>query len=103
MASVNISVDSAGGNTNKISVTQKSVKTNVSVSKPVVGKPDKHQMVEQVSPSDTWVITHSLNKKPAVSVVNSAGTVIYPDITYNSDSQITLTFSGATSGKVYLN
>ena len=102
MASINVSVNNAGGESNNISVTQKSVKTNITVRKAAVGG-DKHKAIEQVEPSDTWVVTHSLNKKPSVSVVNSSGTIIYPDITYDSDSQITLTFSGSTSGKVYLN
>jgi|32_taG_2_1085360.scaffolds.fasta_scaffold01130_2 hypothetical protein len=113
MASINVSVKNAGGDGNKITVTQKTPsnkitvkrgteKNSITARKAAMGS-DKHQVFEQVSPSDTWVVTHSLNKKPAVSVVNSSGTIIYPNITYDSSSQVTLTFSGSTSGTVYLN
>jgi hypothetical protein len=57
----------------------------------------------QNSPSATWVVTHSLNKFPSVSVVDSAGTRIFGVVKYDSLSQITLTFSAAFSGKAYLN
>ena len=39
----------------------------------------------------------------AVQIVDSAGTVIVPDIRYDSLSQITVTFGSATSGKAYVN
>ena len=51
----------------------------------------------------TWTINHPLNKRPAVTVVDSAGTVVVGDIVYNSDSQLEISFSGAFSGKAYLN
>jgi hypothetical protein len=37
-----------------------------------------------------------------VTVVDSGGTVVFPDIYYDSNEQITIVFSSATSGKVYL-
>jgi len=64
---------------------------------------DKNFIYNQTSPSATWNITHTLNKFPAVSVVDSAGTQWYPSITYNSTTSITLEFSAAFSGKAYLN
>jgi len=64
---------------------------------------DKNYIFEQLTPSATWVISHSLNKKPSVVVVDSSGQVVVGAIVYNSDSQITLTFSGAFSGEAYLN
>ena len=57
----------------------------------------------QMTPSDTWVAIHSLNKFPSVMVVDSAGTVIDPDIRYDSSIQITIIFGSPTSGKAYLN
>ena len=112
MASINVSVKSDDGNkitvtqktpSNKITVKRGTEKNSITARKAAVGVSDKHQTVEQVQPSATWVVTHSLNKKPSVSVVNSSGTIIYPSITYDSNSQITLTFSGSTSGTVHLN
>ena len=58
---------------------------------------------EQVVPAATWVITHSLNKFPSVSVVDTADTSGFGAVEYNSANQLTVTFSGAFAGKAYLN
>lgn len=52
--------------------------------------------------STTWVITHALGGKPSVTIVDSADTHVFGEVTYNSNSQITITFSAAFSGKAYL-
>ena len=57
----------------------------------------------QASPSNTWVINHSLNKNPSVTVVDSSGNQVEGAVTINSLNQITITFCGAFSGKAYLN
>jgi len=58
---------------------------------------------EQAIASDTWVITHNLNKYPSVTIVDSAGNVFTPAIQYDSKNQVTVTMNGATTGKAYLN
>tara|TARA_R110002060_G_scaffold37351_2_gene48475 strand:- start:572 stop:1099 length:528 start_codon:yes stop_codon:yes gene_type:complete len=58
---------------------------------------------EQVIPAATWIITHSLNKYPSVSVVDTANTSGFGAVEYNSANQLTVTFSGAFAGKAYLN
>lgn len=58
---------------------------------------------EQAIPSDTWVISHNLNKYPNVTVVDSAGSVVIGNIAYDTINQITATFSGIFSGKAFLN
>jgi len=58
---------------------------------------------EQLQPSEVWVINHNLNCYPSVTVVDSAGTVVIGDVTYNSENQITITFRGAFAGYAYLN
>ena len=57
----------------------------------------------QSIPSSQWVINHNLNKYPAVSVVDSAGTLVEGGVEYNSPNTITITFIGGFSGKAYLN
>jgi hypothetical protein len=52
---------------------------------------------------DTWVIVHSLNRFPSVTVVDSAGTHVIGDVQYTDSNTITLTFVGAFSGVAYLN
>ena len=64
---------------------------------------DKHFTYTQATPSDTWVITHNLNKMPSITVVDSAGTIFFGEYTYNDENTVTLTFNGAFSGQAFLN
>lgn len=52
--------------------------------------------------SNSWTITHNLNFYPNVTVIDSAGTVVEGEIFYTSRNVLTVTFSGAFSGKAYL-
>ena len=66
-------------------------------------KQDKNFYFNQTTATDTWVITHNLNKYPSVTVIDSAGTEVVGDIAYDSLNQITITFSGAFKGSATLN
>ncbi|MCW2277724.1 hypothetical protein [Heliophilum fasciatum] len=57
----------------------------------------------QIAPSATWVITHDLQKRPSVTVVDSAGTAVIGDILYRSDSEIEARFQSPFAGCAYLN
>ena len=62
----------------------------------------------QSTTSNTWTITHNLNRFPSVTVVDSADTIVYGTVVYNSANQLTITFfqagsALAFSGKAYLN
>ena len=57
----------------------------------------------QTAPSDTWVVNHSLNKRPSVTVIDSGGTEVEGAVVINSPTQITITFCSAFSGKALLN
>lgn len=50
-----------------------------------------------------WTIMHTMNKYPSVTVVDSAGSVVHGEVTYNSTSVLTVRFTAAFSGKAYLN
>lgn len=63
-----------------------------------VGGVDAHYRHSQGVPSDTWVIIHNLNKRPAITVTDSAGTVVQGSIQYDSLAQATATFSAPFSG-----
>lgn len=56
----------------------------------------------QAVASSTWIVTHNLGWYPNVVVQDSTGTTVEGDITYNTRSKLTLTFSGAFSGRAYL-
>lgn len=57
----------------------------------------------QLTPATTWTITHNLARYPAVSVVDSAGTVCYGNVVYTSVNVVTVTFTAGFSGVAYLN
>ena len=62
---------------------------------------ERHTHV-QSSPSATWTITHALGGRPSVTIVDSADTHVFGEVQYNSNTQVTATFSAAFSGKAYL-
>jgi hypothetical protein len=51
----------------------------------------------------TWNVVHNLGKYPSVSVVDSGGSVVIPNVVYVDANNVTVTFGAATSGKVYCN
>lgn len=64
---------------------------------------DKNYIHTQALSSATWEITHSLNKFPSVSVIDSDNKLVVGDVEYIDTNNVTITFSGAFSGKAYLN
>lgn len=64
---------------------------------------DKHFLFVQSIANDVWEIKHDLNKYPSVTVVDSANSVVIGDVVYIDENNVRLTFSGAFSGKAYLN
>ncbi len=70
---------------------------------PPGGKSGSTHVFTQGSPSAVWVIPHNLGWWPSVTVVDTGGSVITPDVHYDTDQQVTLTFGSATTGKAYLN
>ena len=64
---------------------------------------DKHYTHTQAVPAATWVIDHGLNKRPSVTVVDSAGSVVIGEIEYDTADQLTLYFSSSFAGAAYFN
>ena len=58
---------------------------------------------DQFSPSSLWVIEHNLDKKPSVSVVDTAGNLVEGAIQYIDDNKLTIEFNYPFSGYAYLN
>lgn len=56
----------------------------------------------QNTASNVWTINHTLGGKPQITVVDSADTVVTGEVTYNSNSQVTVTFTAPFSGYAYL-
>lgn len=56
----------------------------------------------QTTPSVQWNITHNLEFRPNVSVVDSSGREIIPEVTYTSNIALQINFSAAVGGEAYL-
>lgn len=57
---------------------------------------------EQLSASSTWTIVHTLNFKPNITVVDSAGTAVEGEYSYPNLTTVIAQFSAAFAGKAYL-
>ena len=74
---------------------------------------DSTETFTQATPASQWSVTHTINKKPAVSVVLGEQVIggdpttdnieVYPQITYTSDSIVTIDFAENQCGYAYLN
>ena len=64
---------------------------------------DKSYTHNQGVASATWNIQHNMGKKPSVTIVDSAENYVVGEIEYVDNNNLTVTFSGAFSGKAYLN
>ena len=64
---------------------------------------DKTFVYNQATSSDVWEIEHNLDKYPAVTVVDSGGSVIIGEIVYIDKNNVRITFTSAFSGKAYFN
>lgn len=67
------------------------------------GATDKTYRHVQAEASATWTINHNLGKRPTISIVDSAGTVVIGDVHYNSDAQCIASFSAPFAGEAYCN
>lgn len=64
---------------------------------------DSNYIHVQSTASSDWSITHNLGKYPSITVVDSAGTIVYGTCEYINVNSVEVHFNGAFSGKAYLN
>lgn len=55
----------------------------------------------QIAPATEWIVNHNLGKMPSVTIVDTADTVIYGDITYIDLNTLKIEINYSISGKVY--
>lgn len=70
---------------------------------PGVAGPGGTFVFTQDAPSDSWYVSHELMAYPSVTVVDTGGTEIVPNIDYIDENRLTIVFGAPTSGKAYLN
>ena len=66
------------------------------------GAPGATFVFEQMAPSAVWTIAHGLGYQPAVTVVDSGGSVVEGEVDYLDADTVILTFSAAFGGVAYL-
>ncbi|MDB0027183.1 hypothetical protein N9D80_01345 [Flavobacteriales bacterium] len=76
---------------------------NLTVNGTITPTQDKHYTHTQSVSASQWVITHNLNKYPAVQVIDSANNFCIGEVTHNSVNQLTLDFNASFTGNAYLN
>ena len=54
------------------------------------------------TPSTEWTIDHGLGRFPTVTIVDTSGDVVFSNIQYVDNNNITIAFGYPTSGTVYL-
>jgi hypothetical protein len=57
---------------------------------------------EQMLSSAHWIINHTLNRYPSVTIVDTGGNIVMGDVVYISMSRVEITFTSQFSGKAYL-
>lgn len=58
---------------------------------------------DQIMSSNVWIVNHTLDKFPSVSVVDTGGNLVMGDVEYITTSQLKISFNHEFSGKAYLN
>lgn len=61
-----------------------------------------HAAFTQAAPAAVWVIAHTLNRYPALLILDGTGRVMEADVIYDTVNQMTVTFSRAVNGTAYL-
>jgi hypothetical protein len=87
---------------NQVVISQNAPNQIVVRSSAVPGGNTRRFIHTQASPATSWSITHALGGKPSVTIVDTSDTHVVGDVTYNSESSITVAFTAAFSGYAYL-
>lgn len=57
----------------------------------------------QIASTSTWEIVHNMGKFPSVTILDSAGTMVIGDVTYENENKVIVKFSSSFSGRALLN
>lgn len=98
--STSISVKQSGYN--KATVVNQPVQNTIDISG-LKGGGDLGYVHTQSEASTTWGVTHSLAKKPSVTILDADGYEIEADVQHTSDNAVTITFSEAITGTAHFN
>ena len=68
-----------------------------------LGVVDAKYVHEQNEAAEIWIINHNLNKKPSITIVDSAETVVVGEEEYIDNNRLIIRFKNKFKGKAYLN
>lgn len=91
---------------NPVQVAVQPVVVNVAPTAGLQGPPgegDVRYTHDQSVAASTWTIAHNLGKVPSVTIVTSAGDVVYGDVRAIDLNTVEAKFSAPFAGKAYLN
>lgn len=105
---IDLDLTDSGGNTQTIQATGTGDITMTSLSNgqfTINSLGDKNFVFTQAIASDTWVVTHNLNKYCSVTITDNQvlPLVVIGNIKYDTLDQCTITFSAPFSGKAFCN
>lgn len=69
----------------------------------IEGGGDKSYVHTQLVAAVSWTVVHGLGKKPAVTVVDSAETVVQGEVTYVDLDTLIVSFTAAFGGRCFCN
>lgn len=64
---------------------------------------DKTYVHDQQAAASLWTVSHGLGKFPSVIVVDTAGTEVLGNVTYQDANTVSVSFSVPFSGKAFCN
>ena len=99
-ATTSISVKQTGYN--KSTVVNQPVQNTIDISG-LKGGGDLSYVHNQATASAVWNVTHSLIKKPAVTIIDEEGYEVEADVQHLSDNAVTITFSEPFAGTAHFN
>ena len=89
--------------TNRDQPNQHPIEAITGLSEALAKSGDKSYVHVQSHAAKVWVVKHDLDKMPAVVVKDSAGNTVIGESEYVDKNTVILSFSGAFSGKAFLN
>jgi hypothetical protein len=88
---------------NNVSVINFKSNLKATLNNGVVDITDETFIFDQITGSNSWAITHNLNKYPSVTVVNTSDEEVKGGVSYTDSNSLTIDFQTNIAGKAYLN
>jgi hypothetical protein len=85
-----------------IDIVKRDINLEVTILGGGTGATDKNYTQPFINQTDVTV-NHNLNKKPATTIIDSAGDEVFGNVTHISDNSLQVSFSSSFTGTVFCN